>query len=279
MPIWITFAVLALGAAIALFAITAIVQSYLYEQAAARLPLRALAGGIIAGLFLTYWVHLNTRADFKDKFGTLFEFNSTAMKPLDEFNVIRRYMTKDAEGKYREVTRPMSKIGSNYVEGKDPTKPFKLATADYITVALEVPDGDTKARFDAELFVPDESKPGEVRLVKPGETPADPKYSRETVRFFREVNGRRYIEFNQLGTPGSIQAPSRGAFIGALLLNFGHFVVWILIFWLVLRFSFGAAIGLGVGFGALTMLFVMPILFDRNRPGAAPAAVVAVAQL
>ena len=130
--------------------------------------------------------------------------------------------------------------------------------------AIEIPEGESKVRFEAELFVPDEAHPGELRPYKPGDT-AQPTYNRGVIRTFREANGRRYIEFSQLGTPGPIQSPSRGAWIGAVLLNLAQFVIWFIVFWPILRFTSGVVLGLAAGFGVAVMLFAMPILFDRNK--------------
>jgi hypothetical protein len=271
------FVALAVGFAILLYALSVVLQSYLYEQAASRMTLRAIASGLIAAGFLTFWVNVNCKADVKDKYGTLFEFNTTATKNFDEFTAVRRHVHKGPDGKVLESRRPFVKLGSGYFENKDPTKPLKLTTADYTVVAIEIPDGEAKARFEAELFVADETKPGEVKPVAVADAPPDAKFSRETVRYFREANGRRYIEFSQLGTPGSIQSPSRAAFFGALALNLLHFVVWLAIFWLVLRFAFGSALGLAAGFGLTIMLFVMPILFERGSAPPTPQAQVAPA--
>src|SRR5207244_11702309 len=113
--------------------------------------------------------------------------------------------------------------------------------------------GEAKGRFEAELFVPDEAKPGELRPWRAGDA-APPTFSREMVRTLREANGRRYIEFSQLGTPGSMQSPSRGAWVGVVLLNLAHFAVWFLVVWPILRFDCGVALGLAAGFCAATML-------------------------
>jgi hypothetical protein len=267
----ITFAALTFTFAVVLYAVSYLLQGYFYSQPASWLPLRALAGGAVAAGFLTFWVYTNTRADSKDKYGTLFEFNSTASKPFDEFVAVRRYLTKDAEGKPREGRAKFVKVNGNFIEGTDTSKVFKLTTADYLVTAIEVPEGEAKVRFDAELFVPDEAKPGELRPWKPGDA-AQPTYSREMVRTFREANGRRYIEFSQLGTPGSMQSPSRGAWVGAVLLNVVHLVIWFVVFWPILRFGSGVALGLAAFFCAATMLLAMPILFDRNKPPTPPPA-------
>src|SRR5438477_8775947 len=183
----ITFIALAFTFAVLLYAVSFLLQGYFYSQPASGLPWRALLGGAAAAGFLTCWVYANTRADSKDKYGTLFEFNSTASKPFDEFVAIRRHSGKDA----RESTAKYVKVNGAFIERNDPSRVFKLTTSDYLVVAIEVPDGEAKARFEAELFVPDEAKPGELRPWRAGDA-APPTFSREVVRTFREANGRRY---------------------------------------------------------------------------------------
>lgn len=261
MSLMITFVALAATFGVLLYAIAIVLQGYLYNQPASRLPLRAVAGGLVATAFITFWVYANTRADSKDKYGTLFEFNSTASQPMDEFTAIRRHVGAEA----RESTVKYRKSGANFVEERDTGKPFKLTTSDWLVTAVEVPQKDGKLRFEAELFVPVAGKPGEQKPWKPGD-PGQPTYSRESVRVFREAGGNRYIEFTQLGSPGSIQVPNRGAWFGAFVLNLLHFVVWFIVFWPILRFTSGTALGLAAGFTLTIMLFVMPILFERNKP-------------
>jgi hypothetical protein len=57
----------------------------------------------------------------------------------------------------------------------------------------------------------------------------------------------------------------------ALLLNFLHFVVWFVAFWLILQFTRGHAFLLAVAFGVFTMILIMPLLFKPNREAKPPA--------
>jgi len=274
----LTLLILALAAVLAvlLFAVSLFLQSYFYNAPADRLPLRALVGGLLAAAFLGLWLHINTRAESKDKYSTLFEFNSTAIKQFDQFTAIRRHQGKDAEGKPIETTAKITKaVSGTYVENKDTAKPFKLTTADYLVTAIEIPDGEGKVRLDAELFVPIEGKPGESRAWRAGDTAA-PTYSREAVRTFRELGGRRFVEFSTLGTPGPLQVPSRSGFLGALLINLLHFAVWFIVFWPILRFTSGTALGLALAMTVTVMLFVMPVLFNRYQAPPAPPVAVAM---
>jgi hypothetical protein len=248
----LTFAAVTAGLFVALWGLGAFIQGALYSGPASRLPLRALAGAVLLGGFITLWTSANTRAGTKDRYGVLHEFTSETHTEFTEFDAIRR----DRAGKERTV--PFKRTGGRtapFVEAADPSRPFTLTTADYVTTGLEVKEGDGKTRFDDELD-------------------AGGKYKHAANKVFRDGKGRR-IEFGQSNTPSPIVAKSTGAQIGALLLNAGVFVVWFVVFWPVMRFTLGHALGLAAVFGAVTMLLLMPMLFDTNRVShqAPPAAV------
>ena len=116
MSLLITFVALTLTFAVLLYAVSLVLQGYFYSQPANWLPLRALVGAAVAAAFITFWIYVNTRADSPDKYGTLFEFNSTASKPFDEFVAVRRHTTKDAEGKPRESRAKFAKVNGIYIE-------------------------------------------------------------------------------------------------------------------------------------------------------------------
>ena len=78
-----------------------------------------------------------------------------------------------------------------------------------------------------------------------------------------EEKGSRYLQTDQLGV---IYVPSTWAVILALLLNLLHFAIWFVAFWPILQFTRGHALALTAVFGILTMLLVMPLLFERARP-------------
>jgi hypothetical protein len=241
----LTFAGLTFGLTVALWGLGMFLQGYVYSEPAGRMPLRAALGGLILGGFLTFWVYANTRAEGKDRYGTLFEFNPVTTKGFDEFTAVRRYRPAGdkKEAVEKSVTFKRSGGGTTApfkdADGKD----FTLNTADYLVVALELKESDVTATFNADLDDKGKYKPGKV---------------------FRDRN-RRYIEFGQSNTPSAIHAPSRGAFAGAVLLNLLNFVIWFAVFWPVMRFTAGHAVGLALVVGGVTMLVLMPLLFEKNQ--------------
>jgi hypothetical protein len=234
-----------------LWGLALFLQGYLYSQPAEQLPLRAAVGGLAVACMLTGWAYLNTRADRPDKYGVAIGLDrmmvSEEVRTVNEFEAVRRSaFRKGPDGKPEEKTVPYkwSEDGKGKFVDPGTNKDFRLNDTDSMTVALLVPDGDgKKARFDAQIE--------NGRYV--GEATAE--------RRFDEQGGSRHIDGQN---PRQMVVPSTGALAGAAAVNALSFVVWFLVFWPVLRFNVGHALGLTVVFGALTLAIVMPLLFDLN---------------
>ena len=242
----LTLALGTVGLTVLFWGLALFVQGYLYNQPADKLPLRALVAGLGVALFLTAWTYLNTRATPTNKYGVLHEFSATSQVAVDEFEAVRRLAVKDEKGQPKEVTVPFkwqsAGAGGKFVEAGT-SRDFQVNSSDYMTVALLVPDGGSKARFDAEM--------------------QDGTYTKraDDERRFEEQGGSRYIDARN---PRQMQVPSTSGLIAAVAINVLNYVVWFLAFWLGLRFTIGHSLGLAVAFGVTTML-MMPLLFDLNK--------------
>ena len=240
-----------------------VAQGYLYQEPADRMPLRALAGAILVGLFITGWVLIDRSAP--RKYDTFFRFEPNETKEFTEFEAIRwissdgTKLKQDDSGKPVEVVVKFKKgTGSRantFVE-EGTGQPFQLNSSgktgeSYMTAAIRArpgPDAEP-VRFNAQLK---DDKRSSVKTYAAGI---------EGLRFVEE-NGSRFIQAHQLGV---IYVPSTGAIILALFINLLHFVVWFIVFWLILQFTRGHAFVLMTVFALVTMLAVMPLLFDKNR--------------
>lgn len=260
MSLTIAFAVLAAGLAVFFLVLALVIQNYLSGQPASLLPVRAVIAGALVAAYLVWWTGINTRAAVKDQYGTLFEFRSTATTPVESFTAIRKYQVPAADGKTERKVK-FTNSPQGFIEAPDVTKKFRLNDSNYLVTAVEVAEGDKTTRFDAELFVTED---GKTRPAKDDDK--DPKYAPGAIRVFRDKESGKYIEFSDLGTPGPVNTPSRGGWFLAVLINLGHFLIWLIAFWPVLRFSFGMSLGLAIGFAAASMFFLMPVLFDKCRP-------------
>jgi hypothetical protein len=237
-----------------------VAQGYLYQNPADRMPLRALVAALVVAGFVTFWVWVDQRAP--GRYDTLFNFAGTSTVEFDEFEAVRWMgardkLVLDAGGKPVETTvkyrRSAGGKGSNFVaEGtSDKFMPQGSTPKEgqYMTGAIRVKvPGDTDpVRYNA--------------VLDPKSSKESPTYAREPRRFVEE-NGSRYVEMHQ---PGTLFVPSSGTIALALLLNGALVVVWLAAFWPILRFSLIHALVFTGALALLTMVAVMPVLFNQNR--------------
>lgn len=247
-----------------------VAQGYLYQQPADRLPLRALAGAVLIGSFLTIWVMIDRGAP--RKYDTFFEFSPYETKEFSEFEAIRWMSADGTKLKLNESGQPLEVVvkfkkqagvkGGTFVDEVS-GEPFQLnsstskANESYMTAAIRArpaPEAEP-VRFNAVLK---EDSRSSVKTYAGG----------PDGRRFVEEKGSRYIQADQLGV---IYVSSSAAVFLALLLNFTHFLLWFLVFWAILQFTRGHALMLASVFGLVTMLMVMPLLFKSGRATRAPA--------
>ncbi|MBA4187356.1 MAG: hypothetical protein C0467_04975 [Planctomycetaceae bacterium] len=240
-----------------------IAQGYLYQSPAERLPLRALAAAALVGLFLTMWVWIDQKNP--RKYDTFFEFAPYETKTFDDMEAIRwvspdgSKLQVDPSGNPVEVVvkfkRGVGEKKNIFLD--DAGEPFQLNSSgktgvSYMTAAIKMkPAPDLEAiRFDAQL-----TKDKRTYVNSPDG------------RKFIEERGSRYVNADQLGV---VYVPTTGTVIVALFINFVHFVVWFVAFWLILQFSRGHSAIMAGSFGLITMLLVLPLLFGPNRKPKTP---------
>lgn len=256
MTLVLTLVGLAVALTALLLGVSVVLQGYLYNQPADRLPLRAAVGGLALACFLTFWTYLYTRAEHPERYGTVLDFTPTTSVPVTEFEAVRQTRYKDAGGKPKEQTvKYRWQPGTGQARGQfvdEANRPFVRSTSDYVTVALLMPDpsGD-KPRFNAVMN-------GGTYVVDGENGPAR----------FEEQGGARYLTENALQ---SMQVPSTGALVAGLGLNVLHFILWAAAFWAAMRFNLGHSLALTALFGLTTMLVLMPLLFRANAVKAIPA--------
>jgi hypothetical protein len=245
---FVLLVVMSLASAVMLWGLSVFFQGFLYNTRADRLPLRAAAGGLALGLFLSLWTFANVKADFPNKYGTLLEFQTVGETPVQQFKAVRYYPNAKEE---QAVTygrlppgRPVT-FGEVKPDGTpDETKPYRLNDSQYLTTAIVLQEKDKpEGRFETELTE-----------TKAGKTYKDPD------KIFREKGSTRFLHGEN---PDKVSAPSRGSMFGAIALNLLNFVVWYLILWLALRYSVLHSVGLAFVAGIATMVVLMPLLFQK----------------
>ena len=255
MPLVATFFACLVGLTAVFLGVSLTLQRVFYNQPADKLPLRALVAALMMAIFLTGWAFLNTRASHKDKYGTLFEFSSTAQSTVDEFQAVRRLRFKE-NNQYKEETVPHvwrtngSPTGGEFVE-KGTLKPFSRSSSDYVTAALVVPRDGKPVRFAAPL---DELKYAGLTKEQPNVT-------------FKDESSLAFLSDQNLHV---METPSASGLVLVLFLNVLHFALWLVAFWPILRFRVGLALVLVTLFGGVTMFILMPLLFNANAVKAPP---------
>ncbi|VTR90843.1 unnamed protein product [Gemmata massiliana] len=260
MTLLLVFALLTVGLTALFLGGTIVAQSYMYQEAAPRLPLRALVGGLLLGGFLTLWTSIDKNRP--GQYETFFNFSAYSTAEFTEFEAVRwttvggKFKT-EADGKESETVvkfkRSAGGKGASFME-EGTNETFKTNTGAYMTGAIRV-----KAAND----------PEPVRYnAKVQESPGTKTKTYTTERQFVEVNGDRYVNANQMGT---LFVPSTKTLFVALLLNISLLLMWLVVTWPVLRFAFAHALGFTVVGTLVTMFALMPLLFKYNRPEPKPA--------
>ncbi len=239
-------------------------QGYLYQQAASKMPVRALVAALLVAGFVTLWVRIDKGSP--GRYDTFFNFTAFTSTEFNEFESVRWSAGADnsiveANGKPVETVAKYKRAGTKgapFVEEGTGTPFAKTGTASngrYLVAALRVkgPDDAEPVRFNATF------KDGPNAKVK--------TYAPD-LRFVEE-KGSRYVEAGQLGT---LFVPSTGTVVVSLLLNFTLLVVWLVAWWVAMRFSVGHSLMFTAVLAAVTMLALMPVLFKPNRAPKAPAA-------
>ncbi|MBP3958838.1 hypothetical protein J8F10_26630 [Gemmata sp. G18] len=260
MTLLLVFALLTVGLTALFLGGTVVAQSYMYQEAAPRLPVRALAGGLLLGGFLTLWTYIDKNRP--GQYETFFNFSAYSTAEFTEFEAVRwtvaggKFKT-EADGKKSETIvkfkRTAGGKGATFVE-EGTNENFKTNTGQYMTGAIRV-----KAAND----------PEPVRYsAKVQESPGTKMETYTADRQFVEEKGDRYVNATQMGT---LFVPSTKTLFVALLLNISLLLMWLVVTWPVLRYTFAHALGFTVVGTLVTMFALMPILFKYNRPEPKPA--------
>lgn len=252
-----------------------VAQGFLYQNPAERLPLRSVLAAALVAAFVTCWVWIDRRSP--GRYDTLFNFVAYTTADFNEFEAVRwtgsgGKLTRGADGKPNEVVVKFTRPNANAKFTQEGSgEPFTFlgssGATQYMTGAIRIkgPGDAAPVRYDATLK---------------DDTRTKEKVYAERPRFVEE-KGSRYVEAEKEAQMGKLFVPSTGTIVGALALNALLFVVWLVAFWPVMRFSFGHALMFAAAMGLLTMLGAMPLLFKQNRdpkPVPAPTAALVVGE-
>jgi hypothetical protein len=250
--------ILAAGLVAVLWTGTLIVQAYLYNQPVQGIAWRAPVAGAVIGLF--YWGWCQAVLAVPGKYDTLFRFAPTDQIEYSEFTAVKRYPLTGRE-EQEQFALKTGGGGRRTYYSKQTRKLFQRSTTDYLVVAIIVkePNSDTETTFKAVL---DKRKVGDKE--------------EEFFRIEPNINAAKYVApdgremfDDQLGL---VTQSSTLVIVGTLTLNLLHYLLWLTVFWPLLRYGLGMALGLATSFWLLLTLFILPLIFDylTARPSATP---------
>jgi hypothetical protein len=229
-----------------------LLQGYLYQGPADRLPIRAAASGATMALFLTLWTALD-RAN-PGKYETLFDFSPQEVTEIDAFESVMKSKSGDET---RVLYR--RKVGSggatkdffNDGEIKDEKgKPWIKNTSERMTVAILVREKDKNepTRFNANL---EKNEKGEDI------------FPRDLTQLRYTDGSGRWLTADSLG---HVYRRKTGVLLANLSLNLAHLMLWAAVLWFGMRFNLWHAIGLALVVWIFLMIAIQPLLFKLARP-------------
>lgn len=245
-----------------------VAQGYLYSQPADRFPLRAAAAALLVGIFLIFWCWLDKRSP--RRYNPFFEIEAYQTQAFDEFEAVRwtadikALSTGKTDFKKGEDGKPVEKVTKFKRAGGGKSGAFvEEGTGNHFEMTGTPRGGGAPVMTVAFLVRPE---PGADAVRLNAHLKKDDRlgttYATEAERRFTEDGGSRYVKPEQLGV---LYVPSSGLVALALLVNLAHFVAWFLAFWLVMHFRVAHALGFAAAFGLLTMLMIIPLLFEQGR--------------
>jgi hypothetical protein len=245
------FAALAFVFILLIWGGSTLLQGYLYQGPADKLPIRAAACGAAMALFLTLWCAYDRRNP--GEVISLFEFSPQQVTEIEAFeSVMKNEAGEETKILYRRQPGSSGATkdfvnDSNIKEDKG--KPWVKNTSERMTVAILAYEKDKSepTRFNANLV-----KDKNGKDVFPSEL-SDLRFTDST---------GRWLTADSLG---HIYRRKLGMVFWNIAVNLLHLVLWAVAFWIGMRFSFWHAVGLALAMWLFLMLAVQPMLFKLAR--------------
>mgnify|MGYP001593542327 CR=1 FL=1 len=233
---WLMLAVVAAALMLLLWVGSLFLQGYFYTEPSRQLLWGAPAAGVLLTAFLAWWCYAvatspETRpADIP--YNTLFTFSprvEMVRKPVSELWAVKKNDEKVLYKLYRSPERG----GDRY---KDTSSAQRLWNGNGVK-AIEI-------KHEGETYRFVETK------VSAGE-------------FAQFVHEKGWImKFNESGPTGIPQVFRTGRFLANLFFNFMHLALWFVGLWLLARFQWSHALGLGFCMWLLFTLAVLPMMLE-----------------
>jgi hypothetical protein len=224
-----------LAVMVVLWAGTMFLQGYLYSEPVSQIYWRAPLAALVLTLFLAFWCSLDYR--HPRHYNALFDFTARDDEKFDKFI---------AEKNGKEIPYAARSDAQGRTEYRDPQgKKWARSDSEGVIKAITVQTKDgQKLRFEAELIE------GKFKAAQG-----------QPVRYV-EVDGEKRVMTDEY--IGQVSVVRWGRVLANLFLNFAHWVVWFLCLWLLLRFQWSHALGLGLALWAV-LTFILPTLFNKTE--------------
>jgi len=210
-------------------------QGYIYTEPSPELYWQAPTAGFALALFFTMWTWLvqSTATPREMPYDTLFRFSPQVDKykrPTPRIWVVRKDV-KDP------IPYTRHRIGQNQYEYKNGQQRYSPANVKALLVEEE--NGD-KLRLE----------PAAAREGSPYREFVDPK------------SGWTMMEYED-GPTGQLISYRFGLFAVNIILNLLHLAVWFVCLWLLLRFTWGHALGFAFVLWLIVTLTVLPMVLSE----------------
>jgi hypothetical protein len=229
----ITFATLT----VLLWAGTVFFQGYIYTEPSEQVYWQAPAAAGVLSLFLTLWCLLIANSEGASTtdipYNTIFSFSPRVEKYKEAVPVI--WVTREGEPKpirYDRVRDPQFKGRVTYRDKAGKANWFRIKSLKTVTKDEEM------------VFEPPQEK------------------STEDYQAFVSPDGW-FMRVDDGGPTGVPEAFVWGRFFLSLFLNILHLAFWFLALWLLLRFQWGHALGLGFVMWLIMTLVILPMLLEQ----------------
>jgi hypothetical protein len=221
------------GLTVLLWAATAGIHGYFYNEVTPDLLWRAPAAAFAITLYIAFWCWI-AHGKPPGAYGSLFDFDAPMNE--DKFTYLVWVKQDQSEVRYHYD-------GKRWVDHD--LRPWHRSTSESIVevIRAERKDG-TSVIFKADLTPEGKFKDPAVYIEDGGE--------------------RRVMPEDSLGR---VSTPRRGLEFANLALNALHFVAWLLCLWLLLRFQWSHALGLALPFWLVLSLSFVPFLLRKASSG------------
>jgi hypothetical protein len=252
--VWVTVLIVGVTLLVLLWGGGTFLQAYFYTEPSAGLFWRAPAAAAALTLFYALWCLLDYSAEGARPgylpYDTIFRFSADeakGTKPVERLWAVKKTGPKEEKVRYKRFPE-LSSGGRGgyryYQELADGTKGRPWSPTG--VVALLVPEEGEEIRYE---------------LVK-----SDSVYRR-----FVSPDGWTIIEYDD-GPTGQPTAFRTGLWLVNLLLNLVHLGLWFVCLWLLMRFQWGHALGLGFVMWLVMTLLVVPMMLVQAGDAAREAA-------